>query len=289
MDPRPFRPTLDGLETRLVPAGAADTEVVAAYTRTINSTGDLLHLGTTLEQGFTRIQIGQLAFMLPLAAQQSRADALTLHAYRTGVQTSLAANPGVVSPELQRFLMQLAGAEAQATLNGVYADVYAIGFGGTPIVPPPPPPPPADGGTVFGPDQSGSNGTGTGGGGSDTPASTLPFSLSDPGFVTKSDGVRVWDVTTGSGAAITTGSLFTATYTGYLTDGTVFDSGTLTGRTLTTSNLIPGFVSGLDGMKVGGTRRIFIPAALAYGSNPPSADIPANADLVFEVNLTSTP
>ncbi len=287
MDPRPFRPTLDGLETRLVPASAAETEVVAAYTRTVNSTGDLLHLGTTLHEGFTAIQVGQLAFMLPLAAQQSRTDAATLNGYRTGLQASLAANPGVVSPELQRFLMQLAGAEVQATLNGVYADVYARGFGGTPIVPPPPPPPPADGGTVFGPDLSGDGGTD--GDGSDTPAGTLPFSLSDPGFVAKSDGVRVWDVTTGSGAAITTGSLFTATYTGYLTDGTVFDSGTLTGRTLTTSNLIPGFVSGLDGMKVGGKRRIVIPAALAYGSNPPSASIPPNADLVFEVNLTSTP
>jgi peptidylprolyl isomerase len=288
MDPRPFRPTLDGLEPRLVPASAVENEVVAAYTRTVNSTGDLLELGTSAERGYTSIQIGQLAFMLPLAAQQSRTDALTLRNYRNSLQTSLAAASLPVGPELGNFIQQLAGAEVQATLNGVYADVYAVGFGGTPIVPPPPPPPPADGGTVFGPDLSGSNGTGT----ATSPppaASTLPFSLSDPGFVAKSDGVEVWDVTTGSGAAITTGSLFTATYTGYLTDGTVFDSGTLTGRTLTTSNLIPGFVSGLDGMKVGGTRRIFIPTALAYGSNPPSADIPANADLVFEVNLTSTP
>lgn len=287
MDPRPFRPTLDGLETRLVPATAQEIEVVAAYTRTVNSTGDLRELGTTLHEGFTSIQIGQYAFMLPLAALQSRTDAATLRTYRTGLQTSLAAASLPVGPELGNLIQQLAGAEVQATLNGVYADVYAVGFGGTPIVPPPPPPPPADGGTVFGPDLSGTNGTGAT---SPPPAaSTLPFSLSDPGFVTQSDGVRVWDVTAGSGAAITTGSLFTATYTGYLTDGTVFDSGTLTGRTLTTSNLIPGFVSGLDGMRVGGTRRIFIPTALAYGSNPPSADIPANADLVFEVNLTSTP
>jgi len=175
--------------------------------------------------------------------------------------------------------MQVAGAEVQATLNGVYADVYARGFGGTPIPPPVPPSPPPGGGTVFGPDLSPPT----------TPTSTLPFSLTDPSFRTLSDGVRVWDVTTGSGATLTAnGSAFTASYTGYLTDGTVFDSGTLTGRNLSTSNYIAGFVSGLSGMQVGGTRRIVIPSALGYGSTPRTG-IPANSDLVFEVTLTSIP
>jgi peptidylprolyl isomerase len=275
MVPRSFRPTVDGLETRLVPAAnPVETEVVAAYTRTVDSTGDLLELGTTLERGRTTQTIRNLAILLPLAAQQSRTDAATLHNYRTSLQTSLAVNPAANSPALQEFLMQLAGAEVQATLNGVYSDVFAVGFGGTPIVPPPPPPPPPGGGTVFGPDMS----------------STLPFSLTDPNFVTKSDGVKVWDVTPGTGTAITTGSVFTAKYTGFLTDGTVFDSGTLNQTTLDTAHLIPGFVSGLDGMKVGGTRRIVIPANLAYGTNPPAGSkIPPNSDLVFEVQLQSSP
>lgn len=274
MDPRQFRPTVDGLESRLVPA-SFEADVVAAYTRTGTITEDLFHLGTTLERGRTATSISILATQLPQTGLQSRTDAATLQTYRTSLQASLVANPAANTEAVRQFLMQVAGAENQAVLNGVYADVYARGFGGTPIPPPVPPSPPPGGGTVFGPDLSPNT-------------STLPFSLTDPGFVTKSDGVKVWDVTTGSGAAITVGSQFTATYKGYLTNGTVFDSGTLTQQTLSTSNLIAGFVSGLDGMKVGGTRRIFIPSALGYGGTARTG-IPANSDLVFEVTLTSTP
>jgi hypothetical protein len=285
MDPRSFRPTVDGLESRLVPA-SFEADVVAAYTRTGVVTEDLFHLATTLERGRTTQTIGVLAAQLPQTALQSRTDASTLQRYRTSLQASLAVNPAANSEAVQQFLQQIAGTENQAVLNGVYADVYARGFGGTPIPPPVPPSPPPGGGTVFGPDLSTT--PATGGTTPTAPASTLPFSLTDPGFVTKSDGVKVWDVTAGSGAAITVGSLFTATYTGYLTNGSVFDSGTLTGRTLTTSNLIPGFVSGLDGMQVGGTRRIVIPSALGYGGAA-QPKIPANSDLVFEVKLVSTP
>jgi len=285
MDPRSFRPTVDGLESRLVPA-SFEADVVAAYTRTADTAEDLLHLGTTLQRGRTTQTIGVLAAQLPQTGLQSRTDASTLRTYRTSLQSSLAVNPAANSEAVQQFLQQIVGAENQATLNGAYADLYARGFGGTPIPPPVPPSPPPGGGTVFGPDLS--NTTTTGGTTTTAPASTLPFSLTDPGFVTKSDGVKVWDVTAGSGAAIAVGSLFTATYTGFLTDGSVFDSGTLTGQTLTTSNLIPGFVSGLDGMEVGGTRRIVIPSALGYGGTARTG-IPANSDLVFEVRLVSTP
>ena len=278
MDPRSFRPAVDGLESRLVPA-SFEADVVAAYTRTEVITEDLFHLATTLHRGRTTQTIGVLAQQLPQTGLQSRTDAATLNTYRTSLQASLAVNPGANSEAVQQFLMQVAGAEVQATLNGVYADVYARGFGGTPIPPPVPPSPPPGGGTVFGPDLSPPT----------TPTSTLPFSLTDPSFRTLPDGVKVWDVTTGSGATLTAnGSAFTASYTGYLTDGTVFDSGTLTGRNLSTSNYIAGFVSGLNGMQVGGTRRIVIPSALGYGSTPRTG-IPANSDLVFEVTLTSIP
>ncbi|QDU18857.1 FKBP-type peptidyl-prolyl cis-trans isomerase [Urbifossiella limnaea] len=275
MDPRLFRPAVDGLESRLVPA-SLEADVVAAYTRTVTNTEDLFHLGTTLHRGRTANTISILATQLPQTGLQSRTDAGTLTTYRTSLQQSLALNPAASTPAVQEFLMQVAGAEAQAILNGVYADLYARGFGGTPIPPPVPPSPPPGGGTVFGPDLS-------------PPTSTLPFSLTDPNFRTLPDGVRVWDVTTGSGATLTAnGSNFTASYTGYLTNGTVFDSGTLTGRNLSTSNYIAGFVSGLAGMQVGGTRRIVIPAALGYGSTA-RPGIPANSDLVFEVTLTSIP
>jgi len=55
--------------------------------------------------------------------------------------------------------------------------------------------------------------------------------------------------------------------------------------TLGAGNVIPGWDEGLVGMKVGSVRRLAIPAAKAYGETSPSADIPANSDLVFVVKL----
>jgi FKBP-type peptidyl-prolyl cis-trans isomerase len=52
------------------------------------------------------------------------------------------------------------------------------------------------------------------------------------------------------------------------------------------NQVIPGWTEGIPGMKVGGKRRLLIPAAQAYGANPPSgSNIPANADLVFDITL----
>ena len=82
-------------------------------------------------------------------------------------------------------------------------------------------------------------------------------------------------------------------YTGWLYDtgrpngkGTQFDSGTfpfVVGGT----GVIPGFSQGVLGMKVGGQRRVIIPPALAYGSNPPSSAITPNATLLFDITLIS--
>ncbi|MCE7870186.1 FKBP-type peptidyl-prolyl cis-trans isomerase [bacterium CPR1] len=90
------------------------------------------------------------------------------------------------------------------------------------------------------------------------------------------------------------GDMVSAHYTGWLTDGTPFDSSLTRGEPikfpLGQGNVIPGWDEGLQGMKVGETRRLYIPSKLAYGEQgTPGGPIPPNADLVFEVTLVELP
>jgi peptidylprolyl isomerase len=97
------------------------------------------------------------------------------------------------------------------------------------------------------------------------------------------------DTTVGTGAAVTSTNTVTVDYTGAVAStGIIFQSSLDTGQTVSfpLNQVIAGWTQGIPGMKVGGTRRLLIPAALAYGANPPSGSgIPANADLVFDVTL----
>jgi hypothetical protein len=119
--------------------------------------------------------------------------------------------------------------------------------------------------------------------------SALPFSLTDPNWVTLPSGVRILDETTGTGTTAEVGDTITVNFAGYLTDGTAFPGGTGTGfsATLVSTSLIMGWVDGIPGMQVGGERILDIPSALAYGNNPPaSSGIPDGAELIFDVTLT---
>lgn len=97
------------------------------------------------------------------------------------------------------------------------------------------------------------------------------------------------DITVGSGQEVKSGDSVTAHYTGAVAkDGIIFQSSHDSGQpaTFPLSQVIKGWTEGVPGMKVGGKRRLLIPAALAYGANPPQGSgIPANADLVFDVEL----
>ena len=100
--------------------------------------------------------------------------------------------------------------------------------------------------------------------------------------------LQTTDLTPGTGAEIiSVDNTITADYTGALAkDGTIFQSSLDSGKPFTTklSGVIPGWQKGMIGMKEGGTRRMVIPAAQAYGAQAQQG-IPANSDLVFDVTV----
>jgi len=98
------------------------------------------------------------------------------------------------------------------------------------------------------------------------------------------------DVTTGSGAEAKAGDTVTVKYVGALAkNGTIFDASSDHGQDFSFKvgggQVIQGWDIGVPGMKVGGKRRLLIPASLGYGSQAAGASIPANSDLVFDVEL----
>jgi FKBP-type peptidyl-prolyl cis-trans isomerase len=110
----------------------------------------------------------------------------------------------------------------------------------------------------------------------------------------QSDQIQVQDTAVGTGDMAVAGKTVTVNYTGYFTDGTVFD--TSVGKapftfTLGSGMVIKGWDIGVEGMKVGGKRILMIPPEYAYGSNvitnPQTGKviIPASSTLIFEVEL----
>jgi FKBP-type peptidyl-prolyl cis-trans isomerase len=97
------------------------------------------------------------------------------------------------------------------------------------------------------------------------------------------------DLTTGQGDEATTGKTVVVHYTGWLTDGTKFDSSKDRNDPfdfpLGAGHVIRGWDQGVAGMKVGGTRKLTIPPEMGYGSRGAGGVIPPNATLVFEVEL----
>ncbi len=102
--------------------------------------------------------------------------------------------------------------------------------------------------------------------------------------------LMIKDDVVGTGATAEAGDSVTVNYVGALTNGTVFDASANHGTEGFTFNLgagqvIKGWDQGIVGMKEGGKRTLVIPSALAYGSQEVGGIIPANADLVFQVEL----
>lgn len=103
------------------------------------------------------------------------------------------------------------------------------------------------------------------------------------------DALRIEDLQPGDGEEAVKGALITTHYTGWLEDGTVFDSSREKGRpfqcVIGTGRVIKGWDQGLMGMRVGGTRKLFVPAQLAYGERQIGAHIAPNSNLIFEIEL----
>jgi FKBP-type peptidyl-prolyl cis-trans isomerase len=97
------------------------------------------------------------------------------------------------------------------------------------------------------------------------------------------------DTTPGTGDTVKAGDTITVDYTGAVAStGVIFQSSKDSGQPVSfpLSGVIAGWSQGIPGVHVGGTRRLLIPANLAYGANPPAGSgIPANADLVFDVTV----
>ncbi|MEO3677891.1 FKBP-type peptidyl-prolyl cis-trans isomerase [Rheinheimera sp. FR7-31] len=101
--------------------------------------------------------------------------------------------------------------------------------------------------------------------------------------------VNIEDLIEGTGKAAERGALITAHYRGWLEDGTEFDSSYKRGEpfqiVLSNNRVIQGWILGLKGMKTGGKRKLWVPAALAYGERQIGNMIPPNSNLIFEIEL----
>ncbi len=110
--------------------------------------------------------------------------------------------------------------------------------------------------------------------------------------VAKTAELKKIDLIVGNGEEVKSGATVSVHYTGAVAStGAIFQSSKDFGSdpvTFPLSGVIKGWTNGIPGMKIGGTRRLVIPAEQAYGSTPPpGSGIPANADLVFDVELVA--
>ena len=111
----------------------------------------------------------------------------------------------------------------------------------------------------------------------------------DEKVITTKSGLKYVELEEGKGEEAKTGDTVSVHYTGWLKDGTKFDSSKDRNQpfpvTIGRTRVIKGWTEGLQGMKAGGKRKLIIPSELAYGKTGSPPVIPADAELTFEVEL----
>lgn len=129
-----------------------------------------------------------------------------------------------------------------------------------------------------------------------TPAPAVAFCDALPKFApvdaSTISELKTEDLLVGTGDTAQAGRQVAMNYIGYLPDGKSFDSSCTTGKPFTmplgAGQVIQGWDQGIPGMKVGGHRRLFIPASLGYGAQgTPGGPIPPNTPLIFDVELVA--
>jgi peptidylprolyl isomerase len=117
------------------------------------------------------------------------------------------------------------------------------------------------------------------------------FDVKGKDTLTTKTGLKYIKVQSGNGKQANAGDKVSVHYTGYLLDGTIFDSSIEGGQPITfplgKGNVIPGWDEGIALLKVGDKVRLIIPYKLAYGEAGQPPVIPAKADLIFDVELTN--
>ncbi len=117
----------------------------------------------------------------------------------------------------------------------------------------------------------------------------LPGETSQSKAVTTASGLQYQVIKEGTGNAAQPGKMVSVNYTGWLLDGTKFDSSVDRGQPfqfpLGMGRVIHGWDEGVAGMKIGEKRKLIIPSDLGYGPNGAPPTIPPNATLVFDVEL----
>ncbi len=123
----------------------------------------------------------------------------------------------------------------------------------------------------------------------DSQVLTQPTPVEQDAYTTTKSGLKYVDLVEGNGRSPRKKQTVAVHYTGWLTDGTKFDSSHDRGQpfqfVLGTGKVISGWDEGVATMKIGGKRQLLIPAHLGYGARGAGGVIPPNATLIFEVEL----